>query len=264
MKKMILIAALLAQTNLINAGELISRRFEGSIRSNGIGDFSLMRRSTGDKLITATELEAFRKDNNGNLVFAVDVNESSKGSENRDSQGIAVQSAWIDVRINNVLYQFANFTTQTRSSLAAVGSTNRQMYYTLLGEAGSSRITSNNKSDIYGSSFDGTLTIPVNMDISKATSIWIHFRLLQTNTKLGDPESFYDFSGGFEDVAIVTKSDAAYLNILQAGRDRAPLVVANDAGSAVGSYAFYPSSSDYYLAAYEDQFPKPATTILTI
>jgi LruC domain-containing protein len=83
----------------------------------------------------------------------------------------------------------------------------------------------------------------------------VHFRFLNTNGNLGDPEAFYDFSGGFEDVALVTNADASVLNTLQPGLTGAPLVVATETLCTVCSHVYYPSSTDYYLAAYEDQYP---------
>lgn len=188
------------------------------------------------------------------MVFAIDINEASNGSEKAESQGVAVLEAWLDVRIDGIKYRFTDYTTKTQSVLAENGSENRQMYYTLIGETGSSRITSNG-GDIDGSSFDSTLSMPINIDISQATSAYVHFQLLQTNTKLGDPEAFYDYTAGFEDVAIISYEDATYLDELAAGRDLAPLVVQTDSVDNISSYVHYPSATDYYLAAYEDNYP---------
>jgi len=237
------------------SAEVVSIRFEDSIKSNGYGAINLMRRSTGDKIISSAELEAFRIDNGGYMVFAVDVNEAANGTEKAQSQGITVLQARLDVRINNVVYSFTDFTTKTQSVVAEKGSTNRQMHYTVIGETGSSRITSNTDSDIYGSSFDGTISMPVNIDISQASAAYVHFWLLDTNTKLGDPEAFYDFTAGYEDLAIVSYQDASYLDSLAIGRDLAPLVVLTDSSTNISSHVHYPSSTDYYLVAYEDNYP---------
>ena len=56
------------------------------IKSNGTGNINLF------KDLTAAELESFRADNLGRLVFAVDVNEDASGTESSTSQGIALES----------------------------------------------------------------------------------------------------------------------------------------------------------------------------
>jgi len=240
--------------SLIHA-EAVSIRFEDSIRSNGYGAINLLRRSTGDKIITSAELEALRFDNGGYVVLAVDINEAANGTEKAETQGVAVLQIQLDVRINNQVYSFTEFTTKTQSVLAKKSSTNRQIFYTLIGETGSSRITSNPQSDIYGSSFDGTLSIPVDMDISQASSAYVHIWLVDSNSKLGDPEAFYDFTAGYEDVAIISYEDALYLDQLAAGRSSAPLVVLTESTSNISSQLHYPSATDYYLVAYEDNYP---------
>lgn len=257
MKNLIVFALvfLSTYTPLSSTDEILSTRFENTIKSNGYGAINLMRSSTGDKIITASELEAFRIDNGGYMVFAIDVNEAANGSEKAESQGVAILQVRLDVRINDVRYSFTQFSSKTQSVLAEKGSTNRQIYYTIIGETGSSRISSNKNSDIYGSSFDGTLSMPVNIDISQASAAYVHFWLVDTNTQLGDPEAFYDYSAGYEDVAILSYQDALYLDQLAVGRDLAPLMILTDSSDNISSHLHYPSSTDYYLVAYEDNYP---------
>lgn len=236
--------------------EILSTRLEDSIGSNGSGTIDLTRSSTGDKIITTAELEAFRQDNGGILVLAVDVNEASNGTEKSESQGVTVDTVVLEVVKNGVTYTFNQFTTKTQTSVAEKGSTNRQMYYTFIGETGSSRITPSTEGDIYNSSFDATLSVPVDIDLSDATSVTLYIDLLDTNVQLGDPEAFYDYSAGFEDLAIVTYNDAVFLDDLAAGRSVAPLVVLTEENSSVGSFIYYPSSTGYYVVGYEDNYPE--------
>jgi LruC domain-containing protein len=140
--------------------------------------------------------------------------------------------------------------------LALNGSTQRSLYSTLLGNSGSNRITPNTDSDIYNSSFDSTLNFPVSQDLSQASSAKLVIQLLDTNVSLGDPEAFYDFTNGFEDVAIVTSEDAAYLDELSPGMEGAPLVLPEETvATPDGGTAYYPSQTSYYIASYEDYFP---------
>ena len=76
------------------------------------------------------------------------------------------------------------------------------------------------------------------------------------DVSLGDPEAFYDFSNGYEDIAIVTAEDAGYLDELEPGIVGAPLVLPEDTvATQDGGTAYYPSLTAYYIAAYEDMFP---------
>ncbi len=239
---------------LSNASEFVSTQLKDTIKQ-GSGDIDLLRASTGNASITTEMLESLRQENGGIIVLAVDINEAANGTEKASTQGVAVKSINLEVVKYGITYSFSQFSTKTQTSLAESGSTNRQMYYTLLGETGSSRLTPNGDGDINGSSFDATLSIPVDTNLSDATSVNLEIELVETNESLGDPEAFYDYSAGFEDLAIITYEDAVYLDALAAGRSSAPLVVLDEENATVSSYLFYPSSSSYYIAVYEDNFP---------
>jgi hypothetical protein len=233
-----------------------STRLTDVINSNGSGDIDLFNPSTNGRVIDGPALEQFRLDNNGQLVFAVDVNEAANGSEKSSSQAVTIDTATLILTMGGTDYTYGVFTTTTRTLLARKGETNRSLYYSLIGDSGSNRITTNSSSDIYASSFDSTLSFDVPDDISGTTAARLLVTLLDTNVQLGDPEAFYDFSNGFEDVAIITKADADYLNDLGAGQAEAPLVLpAETFDTGTGSRVYYPSQSEFYLAAYEDLFP---------
>lgn len=228
------------------------------IKSNGNGDVNLF------KDITAQQLEALRVDNGGNLIFAVDVNEDASGTESSVSQGIAVKSARLTVSYDDGSQKsYSSFTTKTRALLAEAPGTGRQLYYTLLGESGSNRITANN---VVQDQYDATLTIRVTDYLAgpalgkNATSAIVTIRLLDTNVGLGDPEAFYDYSNGFEDLAIVNAADAGFLNAYEAGRDEAPTVILgngqfNSSSQTVTTWNYFPSANSYYLVGYEDYYP---------
>jgi LruC domain-containing protein len=249
-----LLGALLLAPGLAMAVE--STKLKDVIPSTGTGIIDLFRASVQSRNLLAADLEAFRQDNGGVLAFAVDVNEAASGFEKSASQGVAVDSAVLTFVIDGATYTFEEFGTETQSMIARAGETSRSSYFTLIGDGGSGRITSSTSSDIYGSSFDATLRMPVDVDLSQATSAQLVVALLDTNKALGDPEDFYDYSNGFEDVAIITSGDAAYLDEIAPGRDEAPLVVVVDADpDAPTGTIFYPSENEFYIAAYEDQYP---------
>ena len=234
--------------------------------SAGNGDIDLFRASVQSRNPTAVQLEEFRSRNGGNLVFAIDVNEAASGTEKSASQGVSIDTAWVDVTVNGTTTRYPARgcadgepapSTKTKSALARTGQTTRSLYCTLIGNGGSRMVTSSNSSDINLSSFDATLRIPVGVNLSSASAARLVVRFLDTNQSLGDPEAFYDYSNGFEDVALATPEDAQYLDQLAAGRDEAPLVIAADTQSQPATNrVYYPSKDQFYVVAYEDQFPK--------
>jgi LruC domain-containing protein len=232
------------------------------IKSNGTGNINLF------KDLTAAELESFRADNLGRLVFAVDVNEDASGTESSTSQGIALESVTLTVTYSDgsevVIDSLDDCCfTETIALLAKSPSTSRELYYTLIGESGSSRITANN---VIQERFDSSLKIDVSTPFVNAdtgvvaTSAVLIVSLLDTNTSLGDPEAFYDYSNGFEDLALLNVTDTAYLDDYAAGREEAPAVILTNPPPgpdplAVETWNYLPSASTYYLVGYEDKYP---------
>jgi len=248
------IAALAFVVPSAQAASVSSTRLKDVVEK-GFGDINLLTAGVQSRNLTMAQLEAFRLDNGGKLVFAVDVNEAASGPEKSASQGVSIEYARVEVTTAAGLVTFSQFSTQTQSSIARAGQQTRSLWYTLIGDAGSRQITGSSTSDVNGSSFDATVRIPVSIDLSTATAARLVIKFLDTNQQLGDPESFYDYSNGFEDVAIVTAADATYLDQLAPGREEAPLVLAAPGTTATTSRLYYPSSDQFYIAAYEDQFP---------
>jgi len=243
-----LASCLLSEATLAN--DSVTTRLKDTVKK-GEGDIDLQV-AQGNKAISAQQIEAYRNANNGVLVLGVDINEAASGSEKASTQGVAVESVTLTAIIDGVAIQYTEFYTETKSSIAAKGQNQRQFYYTLLGRTGSNSITG---SELDGTSFDSTLSIPVSDDLSQASSLKVQIRFLETNESLGDPEAFYDFSAGFEDLALLAPEDAQFLDQQAAGRDEAPLVVLTDEQTTVMSRLYYPSSSAYYIVGYEDQYP---------
>ncbi len=235
--------------------EVVSFHFADTIKSNGTGSINLLKAANSRRDITPSVLEAFRQDGGGNLIFAVDVNEAASGSESADSQGVAIKSARLVVTFTSEAREYTEYKTITRTIIDPIGTDARAIFSTLIGTAGTDRISSHPDSELAGSSLDATLRIPVDIDLSLATSINLHIELLETEVSLGDPEAFYDFSNGYESIALLSREDADYLDALAAGRLSAPLVMTEDASGAGYSWMYYPSSQSYYVAAYEDLFP---------
>jgi len=239
-----------------SAMALQSIKLNDTIKANGSGNINLLTPFDSKHSLDSALLEQFRQNNNGELVFAVDINEAANGSEKASTQGVAIESAELILIISGLEHRYDQFTTRTHSMLAKKGSTQRQLHPTLLGNTGSSRITPNKDSDLYGSSFDSTINFPLTQDISQASAATLIIHFLDTNVSLGDPEAFYDFTNGYEDIAIITEEDANYLNQLAPGVEGAPLVLPETTVATTdGGTIYYPSLSEYYIAAYEDYFP---------
>jgi hypothetical protein len=160
------------------------------------------------------------------------------------------------------------FWTETQAIVAIAGQTARDTYYTLLGESGSNRITAGNAIQ---SAFDSTLKIAVPESLAGAVSVVLRVRLVDTNTKPGDPEAFYDFTAGFEDLALLTPPDAAYLDEVvpteTTFRAEAPAMELSPEGEATQaalgattppslSWISVPAGNGHYVVAYEDLKPQ--------
>lgn len=221
----------------------------------GYGYIDLFRAQQSKNNLTASDLEFLRVSSSENLVFAVDINEAANGTEKASTQGVTVDSVSLIIVRQGIESRYNQFSTPTSSLVARIGETTREFHYTLIGETGSSRITGSGLNDITAA-FDSLLTVEVPDSIENADEAYLEVRLMQTNTSLGDPEAFYDYTAGFEDLALVNPSDAQFLADLSPGVDEAPLVVAqSQVTNPVDAWVYYPSSTSYYVVAYEDQYP---------
>jgi hypothetical protein len=219
------------------------------VKSNGTGSIDFL------KDVTPASLEAFRQEGAGSLLLAIDVNEAASGTEKASSQAITLKSVVVSVTVGGTTTDYAVYETATQAIVASVGTTQRTAYYTVIGDAGSNRITSNS----FQSKFDGVLTISIGQDLSAATAVTAEIVFLDTNVSLGDPEAFYDFSNGFEDLALLNQVDADFLEVLAPGRDEAPTVILTNPPVVLdlvpAAWVSSPSGTGFYTVGYEDLFP---------
>ena len=233
---------------------------------SGVGTIDLFKPHDPKAVINGPVLESLRSEAGGKLIFGVDVNEAASGTEKSTSQGVAVKSVTLSVVLNGVTKTYQSIwpnnvtdccSTETKASLlAAAGSQQRQgPYYTLIGHSGSNSITGNSEIK----NIDSTLTVNIPDNLSSATSAVFKVELLQTNTSLGDPEAYYDFSGGYEDLALLSKNDATIINQEAAGQIEAPMMVQTNPppppDTPVSSTNYVPTASSFYFAGYEDLYP---------
>jgi len=256
-----LFAAALSVAGIASAQDSI--RLTDVVKSNGSGTIDFF------KDLTAAQLEQLRVDNGGAIVIGVDVNESADGTEKSSAQAVTLGSLTLTVTYSDntqAVYDLASgcCTTETQALVAEAPDTQRLLRYTLLGESGSSRITANNTIQ---DDFDSTIKIQVGNSLYdpaqgvEATSVIANIAWLNTNTDLGDPEAFYDYTNGFEDLAVLNAADTAFIDDYAAGQDESVAVILTNPPQevdplAVATWNYFPSASSYYLVGYEDLYPK--------
>ena len=242
------------------AQEISSIRLTDVIKAQGTGNINLF------KDLSASQLEQLRLDNDGQLIFGVDINEAASGTEKASTQAVTVKEVLLTIGFEDGSQQIYDATsgwfTETFTLVAEAPGTSRSTYYTLLGESGSSRITSNNAIQ---NTFDSTLKIMVTDTLfsdggNNASSANLQIVLLQTNEALGDPEAFYDFSAGFEDLAMLNASDATFIDNYGAGYEEAPMLALTNPPvevdlMAVDTWNYFPTANTFYLVGYEDLYP---------
>ena len=247
-RNFILFAASVLMAGIVNAQDSV--RLTDVIKSGGTGNINFF------KDVTAEQLEQLRVDNGGEIVIGVDVNESANGTEKASTQAVTLGSLTLTVTYSDntqKVYDLASgcCTTETQALVAEAPDTLRLPHYTLLGESGSSRITANNA--IQGA-FDSTIKIQIDSSLYdvaqgiEATSVIANISWLNTNTDLGDPEAFYDYTNGFEDLALLNAVDTAFIDDYAAGQDEAVAVILTNPPEvvdpqAVATWNYFPSAS---------------------
>ena len=261
LSKSILLAAAVLMVEIASAQDSV--RLTDVIKSSGTGTVDFF------KDVTAAQLEQLRLDNGGRIVIGVDVNESANGTEKASTQAVTLGALTLTITYSDnsqKVYDLASgcCTTETQALVAEAPDTLRLPRYTLVGESGSSRITANNA--IQGA-VDSTIKIEVDSILydpasgTEATSVVADIAWLNTNTDLGDPEAFYDFTNGFEDLALLNAVDSEFIDDYGAGQDEAVAVILTNPPEvvdplAVATWNYFPSASSYYLVGYEDLYPK--------
>jgi hypothetical protein len=161
-------------------------------------------------------------DANGQLLLGIDVNEASSGNESAASQGIAIESLELVITTTDGDFTFSDFYTSTTATLLAQGSTVANEYYTVFGTAGSSSINGGTSSfDL--SSFDDVIYLSNISFTGQILGAKLYVSFLDTaKTGANTNESFFDYSNGFEDFAILSASQADALEAASLGVSDAP------------------------------------------
>lgn len=192
---------------------------------SGSGSIDIMQDVTGSELDGALS--------EGTLYLGVDLNEDASGLEKSTSQGVAIKEVELVLTTTDGTFTFNTFYTNTTAMIQEQGALDTNEYHTLFGQTGSSQISSATEGfDL--STFDDVIEI---QDISYTGDILdaqLNVTFLDTDKKAGDNESFFDYSAGFEDFAILSETDAQTLDNADIGLADSPTTVTYTATAPSG------------------------------
>jgi MYXO-CTERM domain-containing protein len=158
---------------------------------------------------------------NGTLRLAVDVNENASGNESKDAIGIAIKSLELTITTTAGTFTSSDIYTSTQASIVEDGASSAADFYTLFGQTGRNSLTSSTANfDL--SSYDDVLEIRNVSFTGDVQSATISVNFLKVDTGVGGAnEDFFDFSGGFENFAILSAADSNALEEAAIGESAA-------------------------------------------
>jgi len=177
------------------------------------------------KDVSAADLGKYLLQNQG-MYLAVDVNENASGLETAGSQGVAIKQMSLILSTSSGDFSFSDFVTSSTAMLVESGSKVAQQYYTLFGTSGSNDLTSAT-TNFSLAKLDDVITFKNINFTGEITSarLEVKFVNVATGAAAGSNENFFDFTGGFEDFAILSPTDAKTLEVAALGQADAPTSV---------------------------------------
>lgn len=210
----ILAFCLILSSSFGGAQEIVSRKLTDSI-FRGDGVINLL------KDISGSQLSQYFDQTGGLLLLGADVNEDNSGNESNSSVGVAIKQVQLSISTTAGDFTFGDFYTSTTAMLRETGGTTSAEYFTMFGQGGSSQLTGASDFDL--SSFDDVLWMEKIVLTGTITRADLRVTFLDTpKTRASNPESFFDFSGGFEDFALLATADAVLLEEADIGMAAAP------------------------------------------
>jgi len=204
--------------------------------SKGDGVIDIFKDATG------AELEEYLQ--SGTLYLGVDLNEDASGLESSTSAGVAIKQMELIITTTEGDFSFTEFYTNTTAMIQEAGATEAQEYNTLFGGAGGSDITGST-SNFDLSNFDDVIILDNIQFEGEIIGATLSVTFLDTEKTGGDNESFFDYSAGFEEFAILSSGDAAVLDSANIGLgDAAPTTISYSVDSPSGT----PEPSLFLLA----------------
>ena len=194
------------------------------------------------KDVTGAELQQYL--GGETLYLGVDLNEAASGNESSTSVGVAIKEMELIIQTTNGDISYTEFITNTSAMIQEQGAAEAQEYYTLFGNAGGNTITSATSGfDI--STFDDVIEFR-NIQVSgEITGAQLRVTFLDTAASGGENETFFDYSAGFEQFAILSSADATTLDAANIGLGAdAPANISYSIDTPSGT----PEPSWYFLA----------------
>lgn len=173
------------------------------------------------KDVSSAELQQYLS-GTGGLLLGIDVNEAADGNESSTSAGIAIKQLELVLTTSSGTFSFSDFFTSTTAMIQEAGTAGPQEFYTVFGKTGSSQITGGTDGFDLGM-FDDVIRLQNVSFEGTILSAKLNVTFLKTaGTGSEGNESFFDFSNGFEDFALLGKQDAALLEAANFGVAEAP------------------------------------------
>ncbi len=157
----------------------------------------------------------------GELTLAVDVNEAANGNESSISMGIALEKITLNITTSEGTYSFSDFYTNTTAVLENNTTGETSEYFTVFGTAGSNDISSNS-ADFDISSYDDVILLQNLNFEGEILEASLDVKFVDTGNGRGSNSAFFDYSNGFEDMALLTREDAMALEENAEGIANAP------------------------------------------
>ena len=194
------------------------------------------------KDVTGTELQQYL--GGETLYLGVDLNEAASGNESSTSVGVAIKEMELIIQTTNGDISYTEFVTNTSAMIQEQGAAQAQEYYTLFGNAGGNTITSSTSGfDI--STFDDVIEFRQIQVSGEITGASLRVTFLDTAATGGENETYFDYSAGFEQFAILSSADATALDAANIGLGAdAPANISYSVDTPSGT----PEPSWYFLA----------------
>jgi len=224
MKKFQNIILLLAMLNAASAWAAIPTVLTDTIK-NGDGVIDIFNDASGVELQDTLE--------SGALYLGVDLNEAASDNESSTTAGVAIKEMELIISTTEGDFSYTEFYTNTTAMILEDGATSTQEYNTLFGSAGGSDITGST-SNFDLSAFDDVIILDNIEFEGEIIGASLSVTFLDT-AKAGENESFFDYSAGFEEFAILSSTDAALLDGANIGLAEAPTTISYSVDSPSGT-----------------------------
>jgi len=190
--------------------------------------------------VSGTELQENLE--SGTLYLGVDLNEAASGNESSTTAGVAIKEMELIISTTEGDFSYTEFYTNTTAMILEDGATTSQEYNTLFGSAGGSDITGST-SNFDLSTFDDVIILDDIQFEGEITGATLSVTFLDTSAA-GENETFFDYSAGFEEFAILSSTDAAILDGANIGLGDAPTTISYSVDSPSGT----PEPAWFFLA----------------